>query len=73
MTARLFDPQSLAIDTTLAGRALPSPRRRMAAFAIDYALLLLPTMATALLFAGLALALLAAGFRRVLRRRTARG
>ncbi len=57
MTARLFDPQSLAIDTTLAGRALPSPRRRMAAFAIDYALLLLPTMATALLFAGLALRL----------------
>jgi uncharacterized RDD family membrane protein YckC len=57
MTARLFDPQSLAVDTTLAGRALPSPRRRMAAFAIDYALLLLPTMATALLFAGLALRL----------------
>lgn len=55
MTDRLFDPQSLAIDPALAGRALPSPRRRMAAFAIDYAVLLLPTLATALLFAGLAL------------------
>ena len=47
MTDRLFDPQSLAIDPALAGRALPSPRRRMAAFAIDYAVLLLPTLATA--------------------------
>lgn len=55
MTDRRFDPQSLAIDPGLAGRALPSPRRRLAAFAIDYALLLLPTLATALFFAGLAL------------------
>ena len=55
MTARLFDSQSLALDPTLGGQALPSPRRRLAAFAIDYALLLLPTLATALLFAGLAL------------------
>lgn len=55
MTERLFDPLSLAVDPTLAGRPLPSPRRRMAAFAIDYAVLLLPTLTTALLFAGLAL------------------
>jgi uncharacterized RDD family membrane protein YckC len=55
MTTRAFDPQSFAVDPALAGCALPSPRRRLAAFAIDYALLLLPTLATALLFAGLAL------------------
>lgn len=55
MTDRRLDPQALALDPTLAGQALPSPRRRMAAFAIDYALLLLPTLATALLCAGLAL------------------
>ncbi len=55
MTERRFDPQSLAVLPALGGRALPSPRRRLAAFAIDYALLLLPTLATALLFAGLAL------------------
>ena len=55
MPERRFDPQSLAVFPALGGQALPSPRRRMAAFAIDYAVLLLPTLATALLFAGLAL------------------
>ena len=55
MPDRCFDPESLAIDPALVGRPLPSPRRRLAAFVLDYALLLLPTLATALLFAGLAL------------------
>lgn len=55
MTERHFDPQSLAVDPTLAGRELPSPRRRLAAFAIDYAVLLLPTLVTALAFAALSL------------------
>ena len=49
MPERRFDPQSLAVVPALGGQALPSPRRRLAAFAIDYALLLLPTLATALL------------------------
>lgn len=55
MPERLFDPQAFAVDPALAGRALPSPRRRLAAFALDYLLLLLPTVVTALCFAGLAL------------------
>jgi len=57
MSDRLFDPRSLAVDPALVGRPLPSPRRRVAALAVDYALLLLPTVATALFFAGLALRL----------------
>lgn len=52
---RLFDPEILSITPLLAGSRLPSPRRRLAAFAIDYVLLLLPTVATALFFSGLAL------------------
>ena len=57
MSERIFDPQALVVDPALAGRLLPLPRRRVLAFAIDYALLLLPTAAAALLFAGLALRL----------------
>ena len=52
---RVFDPEALAIAPSLVGRRLPSPRRRLAAFAVDYCLLLPPTMATALFFSGLAL------------------
>jgi uncharacterized RDD family membrane protein YckC len=55
MPERLFDPQSLAVDPELFGRRLPSPARRIAAFAVDYLLLLLPTLAAALLVSGLAL------------------
>jgi uncharacterized RDD family membrane protein YckC len=57
MSERVFDPQSLALDPRLAGRALPSPGRRLAAFLLDSGLLLLPSVATALLLAGLALRL----------------
>ncbi len=57
MSERIFDPQAHIVDPALAGRSLPSPRRRVLAFAIDYVLLLLPTAAAALLFAGLALRL----------------
>ncbi|MEO8275833.1 MAG: RDD family protein [Thermoanaerobaculia bacterium] len=55
MPQRRFDPQSLAITPALAGSILPSPLRRALAFAIDAALLLLPTIAAAALFSGLAL------------------
>jgi uncharacterized RDD family membrane protein YckC len=55
MPDRCFDPHTLATDPKLAGRTLPSPKRRAAAFALDYLLLLLPTAATALLFSALAL------------------
>lgn len=57
MSDRLFDPRSLAVDPALFGQRLPCPRRRAAAFAVDYVLLILPTVATALFFAGLALRL----------------
>jgi len=57
MSDRLFDPRSLAVDPALVGQPLPSPWRRVAALAVDYALLLLPTVAAALLFSGLALRL----------------
>jgi hypothetical protein len=57
MSDRLFDPRSLAVDPALVGQPLPSPWRRVAAFAVDYVLLLLPTVAMALFFSGLALRL----------------
>lgn len=57
MSDRVFDPQALAVLPSLPGTPLPSPRRRGAAFVADYVLLLLPTVATALLFAALALRL----------------
>ena len=63
---RVFDPETLAIAASLAGRTLPSPRRRLAAFAVDYGLLLVPTVAAALFFSGLALRVTdPAGFRAV--------
>jgi uncharacterized RDD family membrane protein YckC len=63
---RVFDPEALAIAPSLRGRTLPSPRRRLAAFAVDYCLLLVPTVATALFFSGLALRVTdPAGFRAV--------
>jgi uncharacterized RDD family membrane protein YckC len=63
---RVFDPEALAIAPSLTGRALPSPRRRLAAFAVDYVLLLAPTVAAAFLFSGLALRMTdPAGFRAV--------
>ncbi len=66
MTDRRFDPSPLTVNPGLAGCALPSPRRRVAAFAADSLLLLLPTLATALAFAALALyATDPAGFRAV--------
>ena len=52
---RCFDSESLAITPALSGRRLPSPRRRMAAFAVDASLLLVPTFAAALLFSTVAL------------------
>jgi hypothetical protein len=55
MPERRFDPQALALDTELAGRRLPSPGRRLTAFGLDLVLLLLPTVAAAVLFAALAL------------------
>ncbi len=55
MPERRFDPQSLAADTTLAGRTIPSPGRRLAALGLDFLLLLPPTVAAAVLFAALAL------------------
>jgi len=57
MSDRLFDPRSFAVDPALVGQPLASPGRRVAAFAVDYALLLLPTVAAAVFFAGLALRL----------------
>lgn len=57
MRDRRFDPQSLTLDPALSGQPLPSPGRRLAAFALDYVLLLLPTLAAALAFAALALRL----------------
>ena len=66
MPERRFDPASLAVDPALAGCALPSPRRRAAAFFVDYLILLLPTLATAIGFAALALHLSdPAGYRAV--------
>ena len=63
---RVFDPKTLAIAAALASRTLPSPRRRLAAFVVDYCLLLAPTVATALFFSGLALRVTdPAGFRAV--------
>ena len=55
MAERRFDPASFAVDPSLAGSRLPSPRRRAAAFAVDYLLLLVPTLATAIGFAAFAL------------------
>ncbi|MBP8273722.1 MAG: RDD family protein, partial [Acidobacteria bacterium] len=45
----------LITSPDLIGRELASPRRRLLAFAIDASLLLMPTIVTALLFAGTAL------------------
>ncbi len=54
---RRFDPETLTVTPALTGRLLPSPRRRLAAFAVDYILLFVPTVVAALCFSGLALRL----------------
>lgn len=55
MPDRLFDSHAFTVDPTLRGQALPSPRRRAFAFALDYLLLLLPTAMAAILITALAL------------------
>lgn len=55
-TRRLSD-QSLVVDRDLIGRELPSPRRRLAAFAIDAGLLFVPSTIIAFAVALLGLAL----------------
>jgi uncharacterized RDD family membrane protein YckC len=57
MSERLFDPESFAVAQELVGRKLPSPWRRLLAFALDFLLLILPTLGTAALCAALALRL----------------
>lgn len=55
MADRLLSDSPMHVAPAFVGRRIASPTRRFVAFGIDYALLLLPTIIAALVFAGIAM------------------